>query len=98
MRAMSRERARELVGEENEKYFFEKAYDYAQAVRRFLEGESKEECIQKRRLEKILVPKGMHTCTCGSRRISTVTLQMRRADESATVFLICSECSRVWRT
>jgi DNA-directed RNA polymerase subunit M/transcription elongation factor TFIIS len=48
-------------------------------------------------LEQILVPEGMHRCSCGCRRVSSTSIQMRRADESATVFLICSQCNKVWR-
>ena len=97
---MLRAQAQVLVGKETEKYLFEHAEMYAYAVRRVLGGEKKEEAVLPMRLAKVLVPEGQHKCrACGSRRIISVVLQMRRADESATVFCKCSEdnCGKVWR-
>jgi DNA-directed RNA polymerase subunit M/transcription elongation factor TFIIS len=92
-----REKARALVGVETEAFLFAHAEDYPQSVRRVLGGETKEEALRPRQLEQILVPEGMHRCSCGCRRVSSTSIQMRRADESATVFLICSQCNKVWR-
>lgn len=97
---MSRDKAKELLGEATEIYLWEKAEMYHYAVRRVLGGESKEDAVKPMRLAKVLVPEGPHQCSaCGSRRCTSVTLQMRRADESATVFCKCSEdsCGKVWR-
>lgn len=97
---MSRARARDLLGEEVEKYLHENAPMYHYAVRRVLSGERKEEAVRPMRLAEVLVPEGPHICrACGSRRTKSVVLQMRRADESSTVFIQCAEeaCGKVWR-
>lgn len=96
---MSRERARELVGEEVEAYLFREAEMYHYAVRRVLAGETKEAAALPLQLAKVQVPEGAHRCgACGSRRVSQVSLQLRSADEAATVFHKCSECGKVWRS
>lgn len=90
-----------MLGHGVEAYLFEHAPMYHYAVRRVVGGESKEDAIKPMRLAKVLVPEGGHRCqACGSRRTYQVVLQMRRADESATVFHKCSEdtCGKVWRS
>lgn len=94
---MSRATAAALVGAEVEEFLFANADHYAYAVRRVLAGETKEAAVIPMQMTKVLVPEGMHRCACGSRRITTVSLQLRSADESSTVFMKCDTCGKVWR-
>lgn len=95
---MSRTVAQELIGVDTEAYIFEHADLYEYAVRRVIAGETKEEAVKPLCLSAVQVPEGMHQCKkCKSRRVSTAVIQMRRADESSSVFKVCSRCQHVWK-
>ena len=44
-----------------------------------------------------LMPDGMLTCKCGSKKTSYYELQLRSADEPMTVFAKCHVCSKRWK-
>jgi DNA-directed RNA polymerase subunit M/transcription elongation factor TFIIS len=50
--------------------------------------------------KKIVVDEGNYTCTdpkCRSKRITTIALQLRSADEPMSIFATCTMCSTTWQ-